>query len=337
VVVRLRGRLSLNRGRPVPINRGAMPRSLSPDVPHATEPAWLSLFNRRAFLAEHHEPGDAVVLLEHADDERVIGALGGVLRSDRLISGFSLPFAGLDFARPRETAANVEATVDAVLAQAWELGARSFTIRCRPAGWSANEDVAAFALLNRGFRVDVADLAYVIDLAQFADVEAYVAALKSPARRALRHALAEPYALVDSEDPERAYALLADNRASRGWTLSLSWERVATLLRRFPDELRVLELHHAGTPVAAAIVMSVRPDAWFVPAWGDANHALPRSPMNILAYRVVERALAAGVGVLDLGTSTLADASGRRHANPGLIQFKQSILATAQLRTVLVR
>jgi hypothetical protein len=313
-----------------------MPRSPHPRA-RVADQGWLSLFNRPAYLAEHVGADDQPLLLEHVEDGRVAGALAGVLAGDRFTSGFSLPFGGFDFARPRETPERIEATVDDVLEQLAEHGAREITVRCRPAAWSANEDVVHFALLNRGFRVAVADLAYVVDLAPFAGPADYVAALKSPARRALRHAFAEPFELVDSEDLRRSYAILAANRASRGWTLSLPWDRVAALNQRFGAEVRMFELRHADAPVAAALVVVVRPDAWFVVAWGDAGHELPRSPMNVLAYRIVERALDAGVQLLDLGTSTLPDATGRLAANGGLIQFKQSILAAAQLRTVLVR
>jgi predicted N-acyltransferase len=299
-----------------------MPRSPIPSPARVSDPAWVTLFNRQSFLDAHRAPADVPVHLAHAD---------------ALTCGFSAPFGGLDFARPRETPTNVEATLDSALDQAAALGARHVSVRCRPAAWSANDDVSAFALLNRGFAVVDADLAYVVDLSAYASAGDYVDALKSPARRALRHAFAAPFELVDSDDWAAAYAVLAANRASRGWTLSLSWERVAQLRELFPGEVRMFELRHAGALVAAALVMAARDDAWFVPAWGDADHDLPRSPMNILAYAVIERALQDRVRLLDLGTSTVPAADGTRRANAGLVQFKQSILATGQLRTVLAR
>jgi hypothetical protein len=59
--------------------------------------------------------------------------------------------------------------------------------------------------------------------------------------------------------------------------------------------------------------------------------------MNLLAFRLVELALDLGSTQIDLGTSTTVTADGSLRPNSGLIQFKQSVLATAHLRPVLVR
>ncbi len=66
--------------------------------------------------------------------------------------------------------------------------------------------------------------------------------------------------------------------------------------------------------------------------WGDAGHALPRSPMNLLALRLVEIALADGRPTLDLGISSVDGVP-----DQGLIQFKRSVLARESLRLDLVR
>ena len=64
----------------------------------------------------------------------------------------------------------------------------------------------------------------------------------------------------------------------------------------------------------------------------DADHDLPRSPMNLLAMRVAEQAIADGTRVLDLGISSV---DGR--ADAGLVQFKRSVGASEGLRLDLVR
>jgi predicted N-acyltransferase len=195
-----------------------------------------------------------------------------------------------------------------------------------------------FALLNRGFTVTEADLSFHLDLTRLATAEDYNAALRSPARRALRHAAGEPWSVADAGDDVRAwdegFALLTENRASKGRELSIDRAYVERARHAFPHEIRLLTLRHASRPVAAALTYRVRPRLELVVAWGDAGHALERSPMNRLAYEVVARALREGVAVLDLGTSTLA-AGGRRIPNDGLIQFKHSVGASAQVRLVL--
>ncbi len=101
--------------------------------------------------------------------------------------------------------------------------------------------------------------------------------------------------------------------------------------------MRLAELRHHGAPVAAALTYRVSASAELVVAWGDAGHTLDRSPMPVLVLRLVERALSEGLRALDLGTSTLSDATGRRIPNDGLVQFKRAVGARAELRPVLAR
>lgn len=307
--------------------------------PGPRDPAWTCAFNRRAFHALNVLPGDEVVRVEHAEAGRVVGALTGVLRDGTLTCGHSAPFGGVDLARPRETPGRIAATVDATLAGARDAGAGEVRVRCRPDVHGANEPVVLFALLNRGFRVETADLAYVVDLAATPTSAAYVAALKSPARRALGHLADGPWtfrAATDDDEWRRAHALLAANRAAKGRRLVLDADYVLRARAALPGVVRMLVLEHAGALCAAALVYVVAPGAWYVVAWGDGDHDLPRSPMNLLALRTVEAALTDGARLLDLGISSVPDGAGLT-IDPGLSQFKASILARPQTRLTLVR
>ncbi len=296
-------------------------------APAATAP---SLFNDPAFHALNGVEG---ILLAHEP----VGVLGGVLLGDRFVSGHSAPFGGFDLARSRETPARVGALVDDALAQLAALGARDVTLRLPPACHHAACETIAFTLLNRGFAVAETDLAFHLDLRRYASAEDYAAALKPPARRALRHAAAEPWALAEADDAaawDRGFALLDANRAAKGRELSVDRAYVERARHAFPGRVRLTELRHAGHAVAAALTYRVRPHVELVVAWGDAGHALERSPMNWLVHELVARALEERVELLDLGTSTLPDGD-RRVPNDGLIQFKQSVGASAQVRLVL--
>jgi hypothetical protein len=194
-----------------------------------------------------------------------------------------------------------------------------------------------FALLNLGFRMEVADLSYAIDLRRFATIDDYVAALRSPARRALGHAAREPFAFGETDAWEAPYAVLDHNRRNRGRRLALSLDYLQRARAALPGRVRVFELRHDGALCAAALVFVVQPQRWYVQAWGDALHDLPRSPMNPLVARLVEQALREGVEVMDLGRTTEDGPDGALVVGEGLAQFKQSILAHAELRPVLVR
>jgi hypothetical protein len=316
-----------------------------PAAPEAA-PAWTTLFNQPRFHALNLEPGDRTLCLSAADGEgRVIGALGGVLTAGTFVSGHSAPFGGVDLVRERETPANVALLIDDALGQAGAAGARRVRLRLPPAALGESEGLIQFTLLNRGFTVERCELNQHIDLAGIAGADAYLAALKSPARRAVRHLLADEeltFTQVGGRAAwDAAYATLAANRAARGRRLSLSRDYVERAREALgEDTVRMYALTGAaGRVVAAALVYRVRAHHDLVVAWGeDPEHGLGRSPMNLLAFRVVEAALADGVRTVDLGVSNEpGDRGAQLIPNPGLVQFKQSVLAQTQPRLTLVK
>jgi hypothetical protein len=151
----------------------------------------------------------------------------------------------------------------------------------------------------------------------------------------LRHGLAEPFALREAAagDPwDAGYDLLAANRAAKGRRLALDAAYVRAARDAFPGRIRMALLEHAGAPCAAALTYRVLPGRELVVYWGDAGHALPRSPMNVLAHALVARSLGEGVRSLDIGPSSVDGVP-----DGGLIQFKRSIGAREDLRLHLVR
>jgi Acetyltransferase (GNAT) domain len=303
----------------------------------------MTLFNEDRFHALNLRDSQRVVCAEiHDAAGRLVGSLGGVLDGETLTCGHSAPFGGVDFARERETPANVALVIDTALPQLHAEGARTLRIRLPPACYGESEPLVQFTLLNRGFAVERCELNQHIELDALSGPDAYIEQLKSPARRALRGLLEQDLAFVRCESAaewEQAYATLAQNRASRGRELSLSLEYVQRAREALGDAVRMYALTQAGGVIAAALVYRVRPQRDLVVAWGDGEHGLEHSPMNLLAHRVVESALEQGVRTLDLGISNEPepDASGALVANPGLVQFKQSVLARAQPRFTLVR
>ena len=305
-------------------------------APAATATAdHLLLFNRDAFHALNLRPGERVVRVDHADGGRLVGSLVGVRDGDVVTCGHSAPFGGPDFVREAETAANVVALLGAAVAELEEDGVRTIRVRARPAFYSGSETAVQFALLNLGFRVEACELSFHIDLEGLGGIDDYVAGLRSPARRALRHGLGEPFALRHAEDERlwaMGYALLAANRALKGRRLALDAAAVRAVRDAFPGRVRMDVLEHAGQPCAAALTYRLLPGRELVVYWGDAGHGLPRSPMNVLAHALVERALGEGVRSLDVGPSSIAGVP-----DQGLIQFKRSVGARESLRLDLVR
>ena len=313
----------------------------SPPMPEASAPEaaatadHLALFNRPEFHALNLRPGQSAVRLDHVAEGRLVGSLVGVREGDTIACGHSAPFGGPDFVRDAETAANVVAVLAGAVAELDADGVRAIRVRARPAFYSGSETAVQFALLNLDFRVEACELSFHLDLAGLEGIDAYVTGLRSPARRALRHGRAEPFALVEAADEESwatGYRILAANREAKGRSLALGPDYVRAARDAFPGWIRMAVLEHAGSPCAAALTYRVLPGRELVVYWGDAGHDLPRSPMNVLAHLLVERALAEGVRSLDIGPSSIAGVP-----DQGLIQFKRSVGARESLRLDLVR
>ena len=303
----------------------------------------VSLFNDPRFHALNAGPGERSLTVVHEDDGRVVGALAGVVDGTTFTSGHSAPFGGPDFARDRETAAAVQATVEAAVADVEREGVRTIRIRAKPPCSTASEPLVTFALLNAGFAVERCELNHHVDLRGLSSTDDYLATLKSPARRALRHLEGAPFSFAEAEpgdEPawERGYGVLEENRRVKGRGLSIDLPYVRRVREAFPGRVRLFELFHAGAPCAAALLYRVHPGHELVVSWGDARHALERSPMNLLALRVVEWAIATGAAVLDLGISTEPGTEpGRARVQEGLARFKLSVGARAEPRFVLLR
>ncbi len=295
----------------------------------------LALFATESFHALNLRAGQTLRRIDHHEGDRLAGSLVGVIQGDRFHSGHSAPFGGPDFARDAEAAATVRAALEDAVAQLTAEGIRTIRVTARPAHYSGSEAAVQFALLGLGFGVRGCELSLHIDLAPFAGPDDYLAALRSPARRAVRHALREPFRLVPVEDDvawARAYGVLAANRAAKGRALALPLEYTLRARDTFPGRVRMFALEHDGALCAAALVYRVLPGHELVVYWGDAAHALPRSPMNVLAHLLVERCIAEGVRTLDLGPSSIGGIP-----DQGLIQFKRSVGARESLRLDLER
>lgn len=313
----------------------AMTPTFSP-APTAVDPVvtdradtHLQLFSTEAYNRRNLGATQEYVAIDHHEGGRLVGTFAGVVDDDLFSSGFSAPFGGPDLVRSRETPGSVQALVDRTLSVLAARGIRRIRVKARPPSYSANETYVLHALLHRGLTVVGSELSYGIDVSGHRSPQDYRASLKSPARRALKHADAEPYDYAETGTAAEfaaAYAIIRANRRAKGNPLRLSLEYLLRLQHDLGDRIRFFVLAHAGTPVAAALLYRLRPDIELVEYWGD-HHSLDRSPMNRLAAEVCGRAITEGVRLVDLGISSV-----HGEPNEGLIQFKQSIGATAELR-----
>ena len=292
--------------------------------------AHLSLFNLPAFHElTLHDP-QRRLQLDHYSDNRLVGSLVGVVTGDEFESGFSAPFGGIDLVRETESPPRILDLVDDVTARINSLGIETIRIHARPAIYARADVGMEFALLSRGFVVQSTEFNQHLDLTGLASVDGYVERLGWRGRRDLRLASTQGLVFVEAnEPPERAeaYEVLRVNRETKGRPLRLSLSYLERLRAELPGRIRVFSLLAGDRACAAAVVYLIRPGRWLLVYWGDAQHHLGQSPMNLLACKMVERALAEGIVLIDLGIS-----SSGGQLNAGLAQFKESVGAQSALR-----
>lgn len=294
----------------------------------------ISLFNRSEFHQLNLSGELRVARFDHRRDGKLIGSLCGMVNGTELVSGYSAPLGGPDLVRQSETVTNVMSLLRDALDQARGEGITTVRVKAKPDFYSGSEVEVQFALLNVGFAVESTELNFHFDLAGVTAVEDYVARLKPPARRALKHASGEPFTFAEAASDEEwtvAYGILDRNRQAKGRRLRLSLEYVLRARDTFPGHIRMFTLVHGDRACAAALVYKVRPQRDMVVAWGDADHELPRSPMNVLVHQLMAQELGDGVLTVDLGISSVDGAP-----DQGLIQFKESVGAKSSLRLDLV-
>lgn len=281
------------------------------------------LFNSDAYHG-HNGVADAVLRVVHE-----AGGATGVVHDGTWTCGYRAPYGGFDLARRTRSFAAVAGLVDAVLLDLSARGIGRAVVRCRPLAYGHGERATVHALLDRGFGVERAHANHHIAVG---GTEAYLAGLSASARNMVRRGLDLGLEVAEATTPEAwaaGHAVLAANKAAKGRTMHLGLDYLLGLRALAPIPIRLVTLALPGAvPCAAALTYRVHPEVELVVAWGDAGHDLPRSPMNLLALRLVERAAAEGVRLLDLGISS--DETGA--LNPGLAFFKESVGANADLR-----
>ncbi len=293
------------------------------------------LFNTEAYNRCNMPEGGDYLRFEYREDGRLAATLAGVLHDGILESGYSAPYGGIDLVAEFEYPSLVSRAVTSLLDQARSAGARTVRVRCKPLHASPLEPLLLFSMLQQGSEVERCGLSQGIRVSELADMERYVELLRSSPRRALRHGLKMDLVWSSAESTDEwaeGYRVLERNRATRGVALKYSLAYLENMRNIFSAKLRMGILRHGGAAVAAALVYRVLPAVDYVAAWGDADHSLPHSPMNLLAYYVIRDAKQLGVAVLDLGLSSSAGT-----VDDGLMNFKRHVLAESSPRFDLVR
>jgi hypothetical protein len=290
----------------------------------------LSLFNDERYQRQNLRSGERLFRHDHFVGGRLVGTLSGVVADGVLECGHSAPFGGPDFARDAVFVGAIGDLLRGAGERAKAEGAHEMVVRAAPGYCGANEAGVEFALLNLSARVARCEVSLGLQTGHYQALDAYEASLKSSARRALRHGLATGFDLQPATSAlewAATYELLAETRHRRGVRLSISFDYLMALREIFGRRIAMHRLVHGAELAGAALVYRVRRDLDYVVAWGDDTRYRPDNAVNVIAYHLVGIAIGQGVGMIDLGISSVDGVP-----DDGLIQFKRNIGAVTGLR-----
>jgi hypothetical protein len=175
------------------------------------------------------------------------------------------------------------------------------------------------ALFRNGWRLEQADINYHLPITS---PEAFLKQLGETKQKEIRrlHRSGSVFRALPAQEGRRAYEAIAENRAARGFPMTMSWTQVAALAAALPEAVTFRTVERDEAVLAGAVCLQVTPAYAYVFYWGEAAAFRKESPVLMLAEGLIAEHHRRGSAVLDLGTSTEQSVP-----NAGLIAFKEGL------------
>ncbi len=283
-------------------------------------------FNSAAFNAVNHYKCDKVFYLLFKDTKIRLGIIFG-LRNNKLNSPFSAPFGGFEYSSEDIRLQQIDDAIQALI------------------NWAKNNQFEGIKIVspsffyNNNFLNKIYNCLYRADFEK-ANVELnyqfptskidenYQNTIWYNAKKNLKRSLQSglKFAKLDSSEGKIAYDVIAQNRASRGFPLRMTWEQVAETMQVIIIDYFVVQKEN--TAVGAAVIFQVAPDIVQVVYWGDLPEYSECKTMNFLSYNIFNYYKEQGIKIIDIGPSTENSIP-----NYGLCEFKESIGCDIAIKT----
>ena len=246
------------------------------------------------------------------------------IRNGEALCPFSAPFSYPAMVKKGQTMEDYDLALAALDSYARDRGWRSLRFTLPPFFYDADVLSAwANAFFRAGFSCETLDLNYSLDLKSL-DLAHYESGLAPNTRRNLRIAGGSDLSFLRCEteaEVRAAYAVIAENRAAKGYPLRMTLDQVLATLKIVPHDLFLVR--RSGEDIAAAMVYHVRDQIAQVIYCGDRPGFGEYKPVNYLSYQLLCYYSARGFSWLDIGPSTENSVP-----NYGLCSFKESIGCT---------
>ena len=240
-------------------------------------------------------------------------------------------YGGVQLLAAKVEVALVEALVDAIGGFLGERGAGTVTVVLPPFDYSAADtSLVAHVMMRAGFRLAGHELNYAMRVSGSSLLPRMDHGNRKRVQAAQRLGLRFHH-LAPEQLPD-AYAVVAENRAKRGYTLSMSLDALAAMAQALPGRVRCFGVRLDAELIAAAVCVEVSRDVLYVFYWGELPGVERLSPVAYLASELYTVCVREDRRLLDIGTATLAGVP-----NHGLIRFKKNLGCRESMKLTLVR
>ena len=128
------------------------------------------------------------------------------------------------------------------------------------------------------------------------------------------------FVFEQSKNFKKSYEVIKINRTSKDVKISMSYEQIMKMQKRFPDDLFFFDLKDGVKIIASSLCIKIKEDILYVFYWGDLPGYEKFSPIVSLSKNIYDFAALNGFKILDVGTSSL-----NGEPNHGLIRFKDGL------------
>ncbi|MDE6556435.1 MAG: GNAT family N-acetyltransferase [Duncaniella sp.] len=283
---------------------------VTPDAYASVFPTTSHVYNSVKFSELNRNKAEEVIylLLNDEKGKPQFGITLG-LRENMLLSPFSAPFGGVETVKQRKSVAHWIEAAECVKEYA---AVRNFALRIAlpPSFYSPTDalDAQSLAFSSTGL-TNVPEYNYHFPH-NFPD-------LSSSSRNKLTTAKKQNFDIKITDEVDRAYAVIRENREERGYPLRMTLEQVKETVKVIKADFWLVSL--GDEDVAAAQIYHVAPGVVQVIYWGDKRRFSAMRPMNLLAWEVARHYAEKGI-LVDVGPS-----SSDGVPSYGLCDFKENI------------
>lgn len=292
---------------------------------------WCSIFNTAQFFDLHKSEAALYFQLCVGSPPETVGVVHftpvepGHYRSPRCGT-----FGSFEFRKTLGMEA-VEGFVSEVERVLKESGANVIEIFDPPAILDPPKAAVLYNILcRRGYQVQIVELdcTLAVDKATFPEKVEYN--LRKRINKCTREGMVARQ--VDASLCPQVYDVIAQNRAAKGFPMTMTCGAILKMIEVFPDRMIFFGAFAKDTLIASSICINIGRGLLYVFYWGDLPGYEKFSPVCLIAQEIYDYARTNGFTLMGLGTSTKDGIP-----NYGLINFKREMGCIESLKLSFVK